>query len=88
MGRLRWWLGMCLLGLGLGPAAALAETVALPVTIDYPLLRRLVVEQSFPGPGESALVVDEAGGCTRIELSPIVSTRPLFLPIRSPSSPT
>lgn len=77
MGRLRWWLGICLLGLGLGPAAALAETVALPVTIDYPLLRRLVVEQSFPGPDESALVVDEAGGCTRIEIS-----RPEFSPER------
>lgn len=83
MGRLHGWLGICLLGLALWPAAALAETVALPVTIDYPLLRRLVVEQSFPGPGESALVVDEMGGCTRIEMSrPEMSPEREYLRLR------
>ncbi|MFZ5586989.1 MAG: transglycosylase SLT domain-containing protein [Thermodesulfobacteriota bacterium] len=69
--------------LALAPIAAAAETVALPVTIDYPLLRRLIVEQSFTGPGESALVADELGGCTRIELSrPQVSPESGYLRLR------
>lgn len=66
-----------------GPPAARAETVALPVTIDYPLLRRLIAEQSFDGPGESAVVADELGGCTRIVLSqPQVSPESGYLRLR------
>ena len=46
-----------------------AETVRLPVTIDYELLRTMIVERAFTGPNESALVVNEAGGCISLLLS-------------------
>lgn len=66
-------LGLCLgllLGLGLAWApAAQAETVALPITLEYPTLRNLMVQQSFPEPGEKATVLNQFGGCTLIELS-------------------
>ncbi|MBI5521658.1 MAG: hypothetical protein HY910_03430 [Desulfarculus sp.] len=77
----------CLLGLLLGLAgapAARAETVSLPITIDYPLLRDMVARQSFPGPGETATVVNQMGGCTLIEMSqPQVEPEREYLRLRS-----
>ena len=68
--RLAWlfFLGCLLAGLA-SPAPTLAETVSLPITVDYPLLRDMVAKQSFPGPGETATVLNEMGGCTLIEMS-------------------
>ena len=48
---------------------AVAETVNLPLTIDYPLLRSLVVATAFTDPGEATTVFDEGGGCRRITIS-------------------
>ena len=63
------WLA-CLMGAILScPSMAVAETVNLPLTIDYPLLRSLAVATAFTDPGESAIVVDENQGCRRITLS-------------------
>ncbi len=50
------------------PAAAM-ETVELPVTIDYPLLRSLLVRHAFPGPGESTTLINEGNGCIYLALS-------------------
>jgi hypothetical protein len=51
------------------PCPASANTVALPLTIDYPFLRSLIIKKAFPGPGESALLAEEEGGCRRVVVS-------------------
>ncbi len=51
------------------PGVCWPQTVSLPIRIDTPLLGALVVASSFPGPGRSARVLDEAGGCRRVTLS-------------------
>jgi hypothetical protein len=51
----------------------MAETVRMPLTVDYPLLRSLVVYQAFAEPGETATILDEKDGCNRVTLS-----RPTF----------
>ncbi|CAO0820335.1 Lytic transglycosylase domain-containing protein [Desulfarculales bacterium] len=59
------WLLVCLTG----PAMARAETVSLPISLDYSLLRDMVVKQSFQGPSEAVAVLNQFGGCTLIEMS-------------------
>ncbi len=55
--------------LAAAPDASRAATVTLPLTIDYPLLRSLVVKTAFTDPGSSALLVDEENGCWEIRIS-------------------
>ncbi|PIP37943.1 MAG: hypothetical protein COX20_00165, partial [Desulfobacterales bacterium CG23_combo_of_CG06-09_8_20_14_all_52_9] len=45
------------------------KTVTLPLTIDYPLLRSLVVYHAFKSPDNSAVVLDEGDGCNFIRIS-------------------
>ncbi|MFY9943052.1 MAG: hypothetical protein WAK57_12830 [Desulfobacterales bacterium] len=52
------------------PLGAQAKAVALPITIDYPLLRALVVATVFSGPAKNLVVLDESRGCRRIVVSP------------------
>ena len=52
-----------------GVPQARCETVRLPITIDLTLLRSLIVQQAYPDPGETARVLDHAGGCTQVILS-------------------
>lgn len=40
------------------------EKISLPITIDYPLLRSLLVSQAFPETGETATLVNRGDGCT------------------------
>lgn len=76
-----WLIG--LLVLALAPPAG-AETVSLPITIDYPLLRDMVAQRSFPGPGETATVVNQMGGCTLIEMrQPRVEPEREYLRLRA-----
>ncbi len=49
--------------------SAQVKTVTLPLTVDYPLLKSLVVHHAFTGPGESAVVLDEGDGCNFIRVS-------------------
>jgi hypothetical protein len=51
------------------PRSAAAETVRVPLSLDYPLVRSLLVQRAFTGSGESTLVLDELDGCTWVELS-------------------
>ena len=51
------------------PYTCRATTVTLPLTIDYPLLRSLVVKTAFTDPGPSAVLVDEENGCWEIRIS-------------------
>lgn len=62
-------LGCLLGGMLSGGGVAVAETVNLPLTIDYPLLRSLVAATAFTEPGEATTVLDEGGGCRRIIIS-------------------
>ncbi len=72
--RLGWrplvvWLACLMGGILSSPGMAVAETVNLPLTIDYPLMRSLAVATAFTDPGETAVVLDENQGCRRITLS-------------------
>ncbi len=51
-----------------GLASAATQSISIPITMDYPLVRSLMVKQAFTGPGESTVVLDEMGGCTFIAL--------------------
>jgi hypothetical protein len=62
-------LGVIAVSVPLFPPSGTAETVVLPLTIDYPLLRTLVVKQTFTDPAESAVLVNEEEGCRRIVVS-------------------
>ena len=46
-----------------------AKDVTLPLTLDYPLLRALVIQSFFPGPDHKVVLLDEANGCRKIVLS-------------------
>jgi len=60
-----WVLFLC----SAGAASADFKTVIIPLTIDYPLLKSLVIQRAFTGPGHSAVVMDEGDGCNFIRIS-------------------
>jgi len=51
------------------PDAGRTATVNVPLTIDYQLLRSLVVKTAFTDPGPAAVLVDEENGCWEIRIS-------------------
>ncbi|OGP61480.1 MAG: hypothetical protein A2V65_06160 [Deltaproteobacteria bacterium RBG_13_49_15] len=68
------------LWIGLFPSIGVSKTVALPLTLDYKLLRSLVIQTSFTGPGQSATVLDQEDGCNFIRISdPTFSEKKSFL---------
>jgi len=44
------------------------ETVSLPLVLDYPLIRSLLIQSVYREPGERAIPLDQDNGCERIEL--------------------
>ncbi len=61
--------------LWLADARAEAQRVHVPVPLDYPFIRAVLVQQAFTLPGERAVVLDQDEGCATIELwSPEVSS--------------
>ena len=56
-------LGFCL------PVCVFAETIPLPLTLDYPLLRSLIIDSAFSDQGQTAVLLDEYEGCTNITVS-------------------
>ena len=55
-------------------AGVRAESLRLPLTVDLPLLRTLIVQQAYPIPGEKASILNMGQGCNQIALlSPRVS---------------
>ncbi len=48
------------------PTFAFSETVSLPLTLDYTLLRSLTIHSAFSDPGLTAILLDEYDGCTKI----------------------
>jgi len=51
-----------------GRVSESAETVAVPVTLNYPAVRLLLARQLYTEPGERALVLNQFSGCNTIEL--------------------
>lgn len=62
------WLWLALL-LILSPRDLWAETVKLPMTVEYSLLRTLIVEQAYPEAGERAEIVAMNDGCNEVWLA-------------------
>lgn len=52
-----------------GETEVRCETVRLPVTIDLPLLRNLIIRKAYPDPGETARILDRAGNCVQVVLA-------------------
>ena len=50
------------------PGLLRAETVVLPLTVDYPLLRTVFISQAYADPEQTAVVVNQHGGCRKIVL--------------------
>ncbi len=48
---------------------ARADTIRIPLSIDLPLLRTMIVDQAYGDPGERATIVSMGGGCNEITLS-------------------
>ncbi|MBT8333552.1 MAG: lytic transglycosylase domain-containing protein [Deltaproteobacteria bacterium] len=46
-----------------------AETIELPITLDYPLLQALLVQSSYTDAGETAQLINEGDGCINLILS-------------------
>jgi hypothetical protein len=44
------------------------ETLPLPLVLDYPLIRSLLIQQAYREPGDRAIPLDQGDGCARIEL--------------------
>ncbi len=62
--------------LAAGAAETAEQTVSLPLTLDYPFLRALLIEQLYTAPNQRILAADQHQGCTRIELwDPKVSSQ-------------
>ncbi len=50
-------------------APARADTIRIPLSIDLPLLRTMIVDQAYRDPGERATIVSMGQGCNEITLS-------------------
>lgn len=48
---------------------AMGQTVKLPITLEYPLLQRLITNSAFPEPGDRTTLVNEGNGCIYLALS-------------------
>jgi len=58
-----------LLILFITPLQAQSSPVAVPIELDYPLLRQLLIRQLFSSPQQSAEILNDPSGCSRILLS-------------------
>ncbi len=50
------------------PAVGAADTVRIPMRLDFELLRSLFIQKVYTAPGQRAVALDADQGCTRIEL--------------------
>ncbi len=48
---------------------ASTKTVSLPLSIDYQLLKSIVIKTAYTDQGQTAIVLDENGGCMKITIS-------------------
>ena len=45
------------------------STIAVPIKLDYPLLRQLLIKQLFTIPGQSAEILNDPSGCSQVVLA-------------------
>jgi hypothetical protein len=50
-------------------AQASIKTVSLPITIDYQLLKSIIIKTAYTDPGQTAILLNENGGCMKITIS-------------------
>lgn len=50
-------------------AQASTETVSLPLSIDYQLLKSIVIKTAYIDQGQTAILLNENGGCTKVTIS-------------------
>jgi len=50
-------------------AQASTQTISLPLTIDYPLLKSIVIKTVYTDQGQKAVLLNENGGCTKVTIS-------------------
>ncbi len=62
-----WSIGLLLPALL--PGNGFCRPVEMPITIDYPFLRALVISAAFTDPQNTAVLVDQAEGCRRVTVS-------------------
>lgn len=73
---------LLLVFLAILPRVAFSKTVILPLTVEYPLLRSLVIQTSFTDADQTAVVMEDEDGCTIVKLSePAFSEKNGFLQI-------
>ncbi|MGW8195072.1 MAG: hypothetical protein ACWGOX_12485, partial [Desulforhopalus sp.] len=63
-----WWLFALFFAVLTTPGSLLAETVKMPMTIDFSLLRELIVRQAYPEPDERVAIMETENGCNEIWL--------------------
>jgi len=73
LGERRAKMKFCILSLflfWLFPAYLLGatETLSLPLVLDYPLIRSLLIQKAYQEPGDRAIPLSQDDGCARIEL--------------------
>jgi len=52
------------------PSLGATETVFVPITLEYPFIQSVLINQLYNAPGQRAIVIDEAqAACVHIELS-------------------
>jgi len=60
------------------------ETLHIPIVLDYPFIRAVVVYQAFNGAGEKAVALKDERGCHQIELwKPEISSQESYLKLGS-----
>jgi hypothetical protein len=60
------------------------ETLRIPIVLDYPFIRAIVVDQVFTGAGEKAVALKDERGCNQIELwKPDISSQGSYLKLGS-----
>lgn len=50
-------------------SAAQQATVSVPIKLDYPLMRQLLLRQLFTGPGQSRAILNDSRSCNQIVLT-------------------
>jgi hypothetical protein len=50
-------------------AHASTKTVTLPLSIDYPLLKSMLIKTAYTDQGQTAILLNENGGCMKITIS-------------------
>jgi hypothetical protein len=69
---------------GAHSAWGVTETLHIPIVLDYPFIRAVVVYQTFTGAGEKAVPLKDEKGCNQVELwEPEISSEGAYLKLGS-----